>query len=417
MVVFHTRPEWLKWFIDNVKERKGDALSRAFTPERCLDQLRRLTERDVGLILREVERQMTKRVMEAFSAPIRAYFSMLAHVDSPTQLDTAVKEAVECVYKWLDIYEQADDDGFLIPTLVRLAATARKVALKADQYYKLETQDETGEEGRYMAEVVDRLRRGLSKVPLDRKRAGHIVITTQLVKSMTLADNMTAAAQQLKRDVPELDSRVPKGPSVEYAYYVGKIYLWMGRTKEAEERLTYAWRRCRSTHIKNNGIILKCLLLVRANLGRLPKPGILQQHGQPTLERVAEAVRKGNVREYNEGLNALERESLRDGTFLMLEHLRPLVHKTLCRRVYAYHRRRLVERQQMSGGPPPTAKEMNQMDIAMFHAAFGWQTDDPDFDADEMIGILANLIYLGHVKGYISYEHQKIVLAPQDPFP
>lgn len=40
-----------------------------------------------------------------------------------------------------------------------------------------------------------------------------------------------------------------------------------------------------------------------------------------------------------------------------------------------------------------------------------------DVDIDEVQCILANLIYLGHIKGYISHQHQKLVVSKQNPFP
>lgn len=40
-----------------------------------------------------------------------------------------------------------------------------------------------------------------------------------------------------------------------------------------------------------------------------------------------------------------------------------------------------------------------------------------DVDIDEVQCILANLIYMGHIKGYISHQHQKLVVSKQNPFP
>ena len=40
-----------------------------------------------------------------------------------------------------------------------------------------------------------------------------------------------------------------------------------------------------------------------------------------------------------------------------------------------------------------------------------------EIDNDEMQCILANLIYEGRIKGYISHQHQKLVVSKQQPFP
>ena len=40
-----------------------------------------------------------------------------------------------------------------------------------------------------------------------------------------------------------------------------------------------------------------------------------------------------------------------------------------------------------------------------------------DIDADETQCIIANLIYEGRIKGYISHQHQKLVVSKQNAFP
>jgi PCI domain len=42
---------------------------------------------------------------------------------------------------------------------------------------------------------------------------------------------------------------------------------------------------------------------------------------------------------------------------------------------------------------------------------------DEDLDLDEVECMLANLIYMGLIKGYISHEQSLMVLAREDPFP
>ena len=38
-------------------------------------------------------------------------------------------------------------------------------------------------------------------------------------------------------------------------------------------------------------------------------------------------------------------------------------------------------------------------------------------DIDETQCIVANLIFEGKMKGYISHQHQKVVVSKQNPFP
>lgn len=43
--------------------------------------------------------------------------------------------------------------------------------------------------------------------------------------------------------------------------------------------------------------------------------------------------------------------------------------------------------------------------------------EDPEIDLDDTHCIVANLIFEGKIKGYISLNHQKLVLSKLDPFP
>ena len=38
-------------------------------------------------------------------------------------------------------------------------------------------------------------------------------------------------------------------------------------------------------------------------------------------------------------------------------------------------------------------------------------------EMDEVECIVANMIHKGHIKGYISHEHLKVVLSKKNPFP
>ena len=38
-------------------------------------------------------------------------------------------------------------------------------------------------------------------------------------------------------------------------------------------------------------------------------------------------------------------------------------------------------------------------------------------DTDEIECVLANLIYKGYIKGYISHQHGKLVVSKGNPFP
>ena len=58
----------------------------------------------------------------------------------------------------------------------------------------------------------------------------------------------------------------------------------------------------------------------------------------------------------------------------------------------------------------------HQMPVQAFLSALRMMQVD-DIDADETQCILANLIFEGKIKGYISHQHQKLVVSKQQAFP
>lgn len=61
-------------------------------------------------------------------------------------------------------------------------------------------------------------------------------------------------------------------------------------------------------------------------------------------------------------------------------------------------------------------KESHQLDISLFVQSLRWMQHE-DIDADETECLLANMIYEGKMKGYISHAHKKLVVSKKDPFP
>jgi len=58
----------------------------------------------------------------------------------------------------------------------------------------------------------------------------------------------------------------------------------------------------------------------------------------------------------------------------------------------------------------------NQVPIKAFEIALTWAGYE-DVDLDETHCIVSNLIANGQIRGYISYQHQMLVLAKQNAFP
>jgi hypothetical protein len=57
----------------------------------------------------------------------------------------------------------------------------------------------------------------------------------------------------------------------------------------------------------------------------------------------------------------------------------------------------------------------NKLDISLFRTAL--QFAGVTVDDDEVECMLANMIYKGYIRGYLSHEKRVLVLSQKDPFP
>ncbi|KAI6078672.1 PCI domain containing 2 [Aix galericulata] len=180
-------------------------------------------------------------------------------------------------------------------------------------------------------------------------------------------------------------------------YYVGRKAMFDSDFKQAEEYLSFAFEHCHRSSQKNKRMILIYLLPVKMLLGHMPTVQLLKKYDLMQFAEVTKAVSEGNLLLLNDALTKHETFFIRCGIFLILEKLKIITYRNLFKKVYL-----LLKTHQLSLDAFLIALKFMQVD---------------DVDIDEVQCILANLIYMGHIKGYISHQHQKLVVSKQNPFP
>ena len=139
------------------------------------------------------------------------------------------------------------------------------------------------------------------------------------------------------------------------------------------------------------------LIAVKMLLGQMPKQSLLKKYDLQQFTGVMEAVKEGNLYNLNKALEDNERTFIKWGIFLILEKLRIITYRNLFKMVTL-----LMQSHQISVEAFTTALKMMKVE---------------DVDNDETACILANLIYQGRIKGYISFQHNKLVVSKQNAFP
>jgi len=168
---------------------------------------------------------------------------------------------------------------------------------------------------------------------------------------------------------------------------------------KSEQELTLAFYQCHLEAHTNQERILTYLLPLRILKGHLPSLELMQRF--PVLQDLyapfISAIRSGDVAAYDRALETRERRLLELNLWLTIEKAREMCLRGLFRRVWV------------------TSGKGTRIPIIMFHSAL--QISGIDVVQDEAECLLANMIFRGFMRGYISHEKQMVVLASTNAFP
>lgn len=169
--------------------------------------------------------------------------------------------------------------------------------------------------------------------------------------------------------------------------------LWFS----ADEHLTYAFEHCHKQSKKNKRLILTYLVPVKMLLGYMPKRSLLEKYNLMEFWELVEAVKTGDLRRLESIMAKHETFFIGAGIYLIVEKLKLLAYRNLFKKVYLAMNTHQIPVQSLL-----TALQM--------HGVQG-------IDMDETECLVANLIFEGKMKGYISHQHKKVVISKQNPFP
>ena len=230
------------------------------------------------------------------------------------------------------------------------------------------------------------------------KRWGMLHIVNQLFKIYFKMNNVQLCKPLIRAiEGCNIKEEYTKAQLVAYKYFVGRLEMYENDYRAAEQSLLYAFHNCYPGSRRNLRLILIYLIPVKMLLAKLPSPSLIHNFQLFQFQDIAIALKTGDVRLYDRALNRFENFFIKTGTLLILERLKNIVYRNLFKRVVFI-------------------LNSHQIDIKAFMDVLHYM-GETDLDINEVEFILANLIYLGYVKGYISHQHLKVVISKQNPFP
>ncbi|ESO10814.1 hypothetical protein HELRODRAFT_185280 [Helobdella robusta] len=315
-------------------------------------------------------------------------------------------EAYNCQYivmqAFSKLFQSQKEENWALPILYTLSLDLRVFAANADVQLMKKNKGKPGETLEKAAEVLMgcfRICASDNRAQLeDSKKWGMMSLINQLFKIYFKINKLHLCKPLVRAiDSSPLKDRFSVAQMVAYRYHVGRKAIFDSDYKTAEDYLTYAFQKCHKRSKKNKKLILIYLLPVKMLLGHMPKMSLLQKYNLMQFAVLSKAVIQGNLKLLTESLKSNEGYFIRSGIYLILEKLKIITYRNLIKKV-------------------ALLMKVHQLPISAFTAAFKWMGED-EMDDEEMQCIIANLIYEDRIKGYLSYQHKKLVVSKQNAFP
>ncbi|KAI0314461.1 hypothetical protein OF83DRAFT_1063803 [Amylostereum chailletii] len=291
----------------------------------------------------------------------------------------------------------AENNGWTLPALFAVLRDLRDLAFDVCNISCMENAART------MAKAFTQcLQDRTSTYQMSRKWGVYYVVGLTLksyfrLRKIALSKNIFRALDAYS-DVPALD-QFPKSHQVTYRYYLGRISFLNEDFTKSEKELTLAFYSCHAAAGSNRERILTYLIPLRILRGHLPSRDLLDQFSalDELYTPFINAIRKGDIKAFDTALDRWERRLVDLNLWLTLEKARELCIRGLFRRVWV------------------ASQKSNRIPIAMFQSAL--RVCGMDSDEAEAECLVANMIYRGYMRGYISHERSMVVLANTNVFP
>lgn len=233
----------------------------------------------------------------------------------------------------------------------------------------------------------------------DSKRLGMLHLVNQMIKVYFRINKLHLCTPLIKaiNNLPFKDS-LPITQQVTYKYFVGRKEMYESNYKKSDEYLSFAFHYCPQRFWKNKRLILIYLVPVKMLLGHMPLKETMERFKVPQFYELACALKQGNVKAFDEVMQKYEGFFIDTGIYIIVEKLKIIAYRNLFKKVYLI-------------------LQTHQIDLQSFLSALQFVGEE-DINLDETHCIVANLIAEGKIKGYISYQHNKLVVSKQtSPFP
>ena len=293
--------------------------------------------------------------------------------------------------KWCELSEEMEE---ALPAVRRLASVLRQEAIAND--------DRDGTR-KWTKKCVEVLRECFPKFHRDRDRfATTSSIACEIVRGYLRLDQPSLCLpvmSTLEQGGPFDPYRVPKSVACTLLVFWSIVLISKGQSKEAADKLAWAACHCKYVSPRNYQRIMEYLVPCQMSKGVFPQKRLLMLAGLYQYAGICRAISSGNIKLFNNELAENMEHFISSGTFMLVEKLKLACYRSLVKKII------------MIISPESCAFKI---DLNIVESVISSQVD---MDKEQFITIMTNLISIGAIKGYMSYEHYKLVLSKNDAFP
>lgn len=242
-----------------------------------------------------------------------------------------------------------------------------------------------------------------------------------IMQKFDLAKSIEKAIVATKFTLPPIEKN--KNHSIPYLYYSAILALDDGEFLIAESKLDKAVELIQSLKNYENTPqwekILFILLPIKLYFNKIPKPFIWKfQLIKLVYLELTNSILTGNLKIFDLCVKKFELIFLQKHLYLLLQLLKQNVYTNLIKKITKF-----VQELNTSSPSPshiiPLSSYQIGFEISLFHnfKSVDWSTHDSYYSQNEIECIIANLISIGKIKGYLSHGNKCLVLSKTTPFP
>ena len=318
------------------------------------------------------------------SVPIHEFLVDFVNFHSSRLSSQGLESLCSGFRKFVEIAEEP----FLLPVVRRLAAALREEASAMEQPMK------------WTKKVLEVLRESFPKFHRDPdKFEATVGIATEIIRACLRLDQPSLCVPVINTIAPtgRIDTdRLSVSVACTLFAYWSKVLILKKDIKGATERLEWAASHCGAN--RNYHKLLEYLVPCKITQGSMPSKELLVRAGLDEYLGICRAIRAGNVRLFVLEFEKHFESFVKAGTVLVVERLKLLCWRTFFKRVIEI------------ADPDGTFK----VDLHVLQEVWRQHTGQGE---KSFFSLLSHLITIGALKGYMSLEHQKLVLSKADPYP